>query len=116
MKPHTVIKHGVFSRLKITYYIVSFFHIENFSNLQFLEKMQKLADCQNASQIANCEQLIRILHYLANFYKLWMTNAFHWHGIAEKQKWFMYKYFGVILSVVASSYPICLKLIKVKST
>ena len=44
---HIVIQQGVFSRLKITYYIASFFHVENlwsiwFSDSQFLEKMEKL--------------------------------------------------------------------------
>ena len=49
---HIAVKQGVFSRLKITYYIVFFtleiYEVSDFSNLQFLEKMQKLADCQNA--------------------------------------------------------------------
>ena len=40
-KNHTVIQQGVFNKLKITYYIANSWSIW-FSDLQFLEKMQKL--------------------------------------------------------------------------
>ena len=56
---HVVIQQGVFNRLKITYCIATSItqkiHKEsNFSNSQFLEKMQKLI-CNVPKSFANCE-------------------------------------------------------------
>ena len=61
-----VIQQGVFNRLKITYYIATSMNnsrihqVSNFSDSQFLEKMQKLI-CKLPKHFANC--------------KLWTANS-----------------------------------------
>ena len=71
-----VIQEIVFSSLKRTYFIASTVNkseiqeVSEFSDSQFLEKCKKsLPNCQNASQIVNCEWLIRTLNLLMFFFQ-----------------------------------------------
>ena len=68
---HVGIQQGVFNRLKIIYYIAT--SMNNWKSMRylilairnFLKKCKNpFANCKNASQIVNCERLIRTLVFL----------------------------------------------------
>ena len=72
---HVVIQQGIFIRLKITSYIASWIsNSKNSSSIWFLwfaifrkKCKSSFANCQNASQIANCKWLIQTLHWSKNW-------------------------------------------------